>query len=307
MPRELQNRPQRLNLEFFVRSALRPDLDNWRMLRSESASFQRRYCAATLMESFLLLRLGVQVGFFEDRQASRVAVRNFAFLYEAYREASSETLAARSVATSFDQLVSRARRVDDFLETPSLFNVHNANLFAIPFRTFLLLRSEWLSEGLLLPLLSALSLNAGDWERQIGEAAPNFEVISEKMVRLRPVNIVDDASPIFVGFLHMLRYIDTLRQYLSGLVPLLKDQGTGEPEDQVRIYARQIGHIQRWRLDLRSNEVQDRIDFVINRISDAISRETDERASGSNFSVRAKDLLKTWKDWGADFAVGTAA
>jgi hypothetical protein len=45
----------------------------------------------------------------------------------------------------------------------------------------------------------------------------------------------------------------------------------------------------------------------INRISDAISRETEERAAESNFSVWAKDLLKTLKDWGADFAVGTAA
>jgi hypothetical protein len=67
------------------------------------------------------------------------------------------------------------------------------------------------------------------------------------------------------------------------------------------------GHIQRWRLDLRSNEVQDRLDLLINRTSDAISRETEERVTGSNFSARAKDLLKTWKDWGADFAMGTAA
>jgi len=259
------------------------------------------------MESFLLLRLGVQVNFFGDRQASRVVVHNFAFLYEAYRETSSEILASRALASTFDQLVTRARRIDDFLETPTLFNVQNAHLFAIPFRTFLLLRSEWLSEGLLLPLLSGLSLNAGDWERQVGEAIANVDIISEIMFRLRPANTVDGVGPIFVGFLRMLRYISTLRQYLSGLVTLLKDQGSGEPEDQVRIYARQLGQIQRWRMDLRSNEVQDRLNLLIYRISDAITRETEERAAGSNFSVRAKDLLNTWKEWGADFAVGTAA
>ncbi len=44
MPRQLLNRQQRLNLEFFLGTALRPDLDSWRQARrQDSLSFHRLY------------------------------------------------------------------------------------------------------------------------------------------------------------------------------------------------------------------------------------------------------------------------
>src|ERR1700678_2153866 len=167
MPRQSKTRSERLNLDYLARTLISPLLREWRRLRSNSsADLDRKYFTHALIESFLLLRLGVLVQYAELRSASTYLAREFHSVFEAYRDASSDFQALSPV---FRQIIQDAHRIEDFLSTPTLFALTNPSIFATPFRTFILLRTEMLSDGASTEFTAHLSFdNPINWKIRVG-------------------------------------------------------------------------------------------------------------------------------------------
>jgi len=297
MPYHRPNPRQLLNLEFLVETSVIPALQRWTTRERESVRIHRAYLAASVVESFSLLRLSAQVGFLDLADAVKVANLHSGAFFEAFSAAISEGL-----ESSFD-LISQAKTIEEFLETPKIFFLETPELFQIPFRTFVLLRRQYLSGESLFSFSSKLPfLNPREWSAWIRDDQPDYGQIFDVMFRLPLREELNEVTLFYVGFVQMLRYIGDLEHYSMGVLAHLRVAEATDPEDSFRKYFRQLGHVQRWRLDLRRPEVEGRIDMLIKRVAAAISGETGGQ-EGRAFSARASRQLKIWRGWIADAAM----
>lgn len=311
MSSQNQATPLESNLVFFLHDRFEPSLRRTHETTS-SQKLSTLYNSLDLIESFLWLHLGVEVGYFPQPLSRRVLYEYSVPIFKAY----DVVLESHGIETWFAPPM-RNILSEEFSGTAPLINLpqpasvtHFLDLWLI-FQNALVTANRLAQNGQTAGLVAAMSLVSDfAWQKilsRVEPGSPGIQIAEE-----------EGLTWSLAGFFQIVEYMQDIRQLHRGAVDNLEDAAKRTPNVSSEIASRdrdtlarffeRAKQVQQWRLNFGYPTPRDRILDAARYVAESVLKTTTfTEASEETISRFQKELYELLQDWGAPQSLSAGA